>query len=284
MLSNKEITKQYFTYIEDDVWRCICGRNHKQDVERGYGNLMEHIRTDHPDYKTKSQTVIPINKRSENRFSWLEWTIMKGFRSISNKISLIGSILICNPFAVILKISIKKVGIKKTTRVTMLEARILFDSLLERFPGLDYISCGISGEPVMTRDSEFELGVCKALEGNMMKLNEKADLVFFKKRFVSLRMIRHISFADAVLAKRTKCETFDLKWIPPTSNKEERPFSRVRHIFTDYRKSLSPINLESQIFLNVNKKHWNVFTVQELFLRMKNNNCQCKAIIVNIKQ
>ena len=39
---------------------------------------------------------------------------------------------------------------------------------------------------------------------------------------------------------------------------------RARHIFTDYRKSLSPINLEAQMFLNVIKKHWNVSTVQEI--------------------
>ena len=78
-----------------------------------------------------------------------------------------------------------------------------------------------------------------------------------------MRFDKKNSFVDAVFAKRAKCETFDLKWIPPTSNKAERLFIRVRHIFTDYRKSLSPINLEAQMFLIVNKKHWNVFTVQE---------------------
>ena len=61
--------------------------------------------------------------------------------------------------------------------VTMLEARILFDSRLERFPGLDYISSGINGEPVRNRASEFELAVCKALEGNMLKSNEKKTIL-----------------------------------------------------------------------------------------------------------
>ena len=150
--------------------------------------------------------------------------------------------------------------------VTMLEARILFDSLLERFPGLDYyILSGINGKPVMNRATEFELAVWKALEGNMLKSNEKAILSVFQ---IEVCVVENYStknsFADAVLAKKAKCETFDLKWIPPTSNKAERLFSRVSHIFTDYRKSLSPINLEAQIIQNVNKKHWNVFTVQEI--------------------
>ena len=60
------------------------------------------------------------------------------------------------------------------------------------------------------------------------------------------------SFADAVLAKRAKCETFDLKWIPPTSNKAERLQSSTSY-FHVIQKSLSPINLEAQIFLNVKK-------------------------------
>ena len=101
--------------------------------------------------------------------------------------------------------------------------------------------------------------------GNMLKPKEKVILSVFQKEVcVVANDSTKNSFADAVLAKRAKRETFDLKWIPPTSNKAERLFNRVRHIFTDYRKSPSPINLEAQIFLNVNKKHWNVFTVQEI--------------------
>ena len=62
----------------------------------------------------------------------------------------------------------------------MPEARISFDSLLERFP-VGYISSAINGEPVMNRASEFELAVFKVPEGNMLKLNEKAVLSIFQK-------------------------------------------------------------------------------------------------------
>ena len=62
----------------------------------------------------------------------------------------------------------------------MLEARISFDSLLER---LDYsIWSGINGEPVMKRASEYELAVCKALEGNMLKSNKEAILSIFQNQ------------------------------------------------------------------------------------------------------
>ena len=78
------------------------------------------------------------------------------------------------------------------------------------------------------------------LRGNMLKPNEKAILSVFQKEVcVVEKDSTKNSFADAVLAKRAKRETFDLKWIPPTSNKTERLFNRVRHILTDCRKSLS---------------------------------------------
>ena len=40
--------------------------------------------------------------------------------------------------------------------------------------------------------------------------------------------------------------------------------SRVRYVLADDRKSLSPVNFEAQIFLHANKKHWTVFTIQEI--------------------
>ena len=56
--------------------------------------------------------------------------------------------------------------------------------------------------------------------------------------------------------------SIDLEWIPPTFNRAERLFSRVRYVLTDYRKSLSPVNFEAQIFLHANTKFWTVFTTQ----------------------
>ena len=75
-----------------------------------------------------------------------------------------------------------------------------------------------------------------------------------------------LSLAERALArkKNQKIEALrygNLKWIPPTSNIAERLFSKVRHDFSDYRKSLLPVNLESQVFISVNVRFWSVKTV-----------------------
>ena len=57
-----------------------------------------------------------------------------------------------------------------------------------------------------------------------------------------------------------------LRWIPPTSNVAERLFSKVASIFTDYRKAVTPVNLGSQIFLNVNHEFWDLYAVNAVTL------------------
>ena len=71
------------------------------------------------------------------------------------------------------------------------------------------------------------------------------------------------SFAEsAINNKKKKCETSaNFKWTKPTSNTIERLFRTVRAIYTDYRKSVSPVNLEAQIFLKANKDYWDEKTV-----------------------
>ena len=71
------------------------------------------------------------------------------------------------------------------------------------------------------------------------------------------------NFAETVLTKKMKT-SIDLEWIPPTSNRAELLFSRVRYVLTDYRESLSPVNLETQKILHANKKYWTVFTIKEI--------------------
>ena len=54
------------------------------------------------------------------------------------------------------------------------------------------------------------------------------------------------------------------RFVPCTSNVAERLFSQVRHVFTDYRKSMQPHHLENQIFLAVNRDFWNAQIVAKL--------------------
>ena len=76
-----------------------------------------------------------------------------------------------------------------------------------------------------------------------------------------------MSFAERVLAKTPKIDANEfesLDWVPCTSNVAERLFSQVRHVFTDYRKSMLSHHLESQIFLAVNRDFWNAQIVAKL--------------------
>ena len=76
-----------------------------------------------------------------------------------------------------------------------------------------------------------------------------------------------LSFVEQThLAKRAKMDSKgNLEWIHCTSNIVERLFSIVRY---DYRKRTNPSNSESHIFLNVNKTHWDVKTIESF---LKNN-------------
>ena len=75
------------------------------------------------------------------------------------------------------------------------------------------------------------------------------------------------SFAETILqSKRQKLDEGEfgtLKWIKPTSNIAERFFSKVRNVYTDNRKRLLPMNIESQMFLQANRQLWTPEDVQQ---------------------
>eukprot|EP00834_Sanchytrium_tribonematis_P007978 NODE_822_length_3684_cov_0.348117.p4 type:complete len:120 gc:universal NODE_822_length_3684_cov_0.348117:2116-2475(+) len=62
--------------------------------------------------------------------------------------------------------------------------------------------------------------------------------------------------------KKLNSKYVDLSNINPTSNRCERLFSQVRHIFTSVRNRLSPIMLENAVFLKYNTSYWDVSIVQ----------------------
>ncbi|KAL0242437.1 hypothetical protein GEMRC1_005000 [Eukaryota sp. GEM-RC1] len=61
----------------------------------------------------------------------------------------------------------------------------------------------------------------------------------------------------------------DLSWIPPTSNVVERLFSRVRFIQGLNRHSLSQERLETQVFLSINRHHWDMQLVAKMIVDRK---------------
>ena len=81
MLSNKSIANSFFTDIANETWQCCCGRKRKQSLKRGYGNLMEHIRSDHPNYidEIEKRANPSVSKLAQNRYGWLEWIVVNAF-------------------------------------------------------------------------------------------------------------------------------------------------------------------------------------------------------------
>lgn len=89
-ITSKQIVSTFFTkHHEEQVgdkllitYLCSCGRQRVQNPKAGYGNLLNHIKSDHKDWEEimKSQdsknSSIFINKKGANIFKWLEWIVL----------------------------------------------------------------------------------------------------------------------------------------------------------------------------------------------------------------
>ena len=80
---------------------------------------------------------------------------------------------------------------------------------------------------------------------------------------LSLKCKSIIDFVVTSLLKKKKCTNKsansvyqDVQYLRPTSNMAERFFSKAGFAFGDLRQSILPMNLEMQLFLNVNNYFW----------------------------
>ena len=146
--------------------------------------------------------------------------------------------------------------------INLSDARKFFDTLLECHPELNYYLR--LGEKSISKCPDFERAVVKAIKQKSLECDEKKVLSRFAEDKSVQEVEKRNDFAESVLQREN--EHFDLAWLPATSNTVERLFSVVGAVavFTDYRKKTSPINLEAQIFLHMNKEYWKVKTVADL--------------------
>ncbi|POM64318.1 Hypothetical protein PHPALM_20172 [Phytophthora palmivora] len=155
--------------------------------------------------------------------------------------------------------------------LTLLDARDLFDGLLEIRPGMSkYLGTSSSQHPALTAvRSGSGQGDCGKI--GFLTAKEAADLEPF--RFMdgdrdnsgAVRSAESEGFADRFLKQRkTVAETPRYKLlsvIPPTSNTVERLFSVARAVLRHEWHRLTPMTLEMILFLKVNGSFWNVATV-----------------------
>ncbi|OWY95672.1 hypothetical protein PHMEG_00034260, partial [Phytophthora megakarya] len=151
--------------------------------------------------------------------------------------------------------------------LTLLDARDLFDGLLEARPSMT--NC-LAPNAAIVHSPEFETAVVKVLAGKQELLDELAALEPLLQRDVSSSESAESSseeegFAEHILKRRrisSELPTYQLlRCIPPTSNAVERLFSVARAVLRLERHRLSPMTLEMILFLKINSGYWNVATV-----------------------
>ena len=168
--------------------------------------------------------------------------------------------------------------------VTLAHVRLLFDALISEFEGNPIFSEGmtkyLAATSKIVHSPSFENAVVKVQNGCCANLTvtEKDTLENFESSDITLAVStpidESVSFAVKALsaAKIPRMEdgkSYDLNWLPATSNICERLFSRSKYTLTPYRSHMTPFNFESSMFLLINRDFWDI----ELVGQIIDNNC-----------
>ncbi|ETP40577.1 hypothetical protein F442_12083 [Phytophthora nicotianae P10297] len=150
---------------------------------------------------------------------------------------------------------------------TILDVRLWFDGLIEVEPSFaEYLA----PRARIVHSPDFESGCTKVLEGEGAKLT-RAESAALEPFAIEHSESESDSESGSFVAQlQRKCRRVQkpqeyglLSLIPPTSNMVERFFSLARVTFGHERHSLNPYTLEMVLFLRVNKKYWDVRTVEQ---------------------
>jgi len=83
--TNKALRDKYFTQLDDEnKWMCVCGKVISQAKNKGYTNLINHLKLLHSDYQMdeKNQSLdkfvtiqasSSVSRKAKNYFCWIEW-------------------------------------------------------------------------------------------------------------------------------------------------------------------------------------------------------------------
>lgn len=156
------------------------------------------------------------------------------------------------------------------------DVRTLFDEVIKLHP---LMTKYLAVDAKIVHSPHFENAVVKILDGQQNKLSaaEAASVVKLKaqnctKDEAPVECTSSDDFVEALL-KRRKVEKedpnlyMDCHFLLPTSNIVERFFSLAGQAFSDDRQRLLPLNLEMQLFLNMNKAMWNEETLMKVMVR-----------------
>ena len=96
MSINSKAVKLYFKHLGEDEYVCQCGRKRKQKPNAGFSNLINHLNTDHAnwkqDMKLRNQTFLisaDVSAKTYNIFASIDWIIYdnRPFRFVEGELT-----------------------------------------------------------------------------------------------------------------------------------------------------------------------------------------------------
>lgn len=157
--------------------------------------------------------------------------------------------------------------------VSLLTVRTLFNYAVRDY---HLLASSLNADASIVHDPVLEAAVVKVLEGKESELTvaQTRKLEPFLKHTdppVVAEPETELSYAEKALqAYKTQrvapseSKYINLAWIPPTTNHVERFFSRLKLVFSDRRKSLTPKHLEAVLYLLVNRNLWDARDINEI--------------------
>ncbi|KAE8891566.1 hypothetical protein PF005_g10966 [Phytophthora fragariae] len=162
------------------------------------------------------------------------------------------------------------------TTLTLSAARRLFDHAISKYPEL---KPRLAQSAAIVNYPALEPGHVKIQRGLTLTAAERTACAEFrvpdaKDGAEDQGDEPSTSFVAQAFKRRKTAKRsayVDVGYVPSTSNECERLFSRAELIFSDLRKSMDRVTLETLVFLHCNRSLWNVYTVDEVRLNIRRN-------------
>ena len=155
---------------------------------------------------------------------------------------------------------------------TIADVRAVLDKVISKYPGT---KTRLDSSASIVMYPSFESAVSKIQDGleNSLTDVEKSFVSHLLKSSSngSSDLFTSLPLAEQVMKRRrfsrnAKSAYMDLRFIQPTSNMCERFFSTAGYTLTSRRNRILPSNLESQLFLSINKRFWNIRDVHGVII------------------
>ena len=155
----------------------------------------------------------------------------------------------------------------QSDETTLADIRVLLDGLILKFQDkYPVITNYLATDASVINNQNFENAIANII--NLESIDdENSEMVEFLEKVESNEETRASEDFANQLLKQVQSRVYKyqcLKWIPGTSNRIERFFSEAKYFLGDYRSAILPKNLESQLFLHINKNFWSPVIVQKM--------------------